>query len=332
MSKPATVPIGATPAPRVSVAMCTYNGAAYVKAQLASILAQERAVDEIIVSDDGSSDDTLARVGRVLDGGQVPWRLLTGQRLGITQNFARAVTACTGDVIFLCDQDDVWRTHKVGTLLALLQAHPDCDLVFSNARLVDAEQRDLGRSQFDVVRLRSSMRATLAGPRAFETLLRRNVVTGATVAFRRRLLGDALPFVDGWLHDDWLAIVAAARGPLLACADPLVLYRQHGRNQCGMSAEPLAQQIATVLSVRRQRVGVKRMSALAERMERLSREVGQDRRRFVAAALAFQRRRDELPASRLLRILRIGTLAAGGGYMRFDAGWRAIAKDALGRA
>lgn len=323
MSTARTLPI------RASVAMCTYNGAAYVEAQLRSILAQDRPVDEIIVSDDGSTDDTVERVRQVLAAGSVPWQLLPGQRLGITQNFARAVGACTGDVIFLSDQDDTWLPHKVSSLLDLLESDPACDLVFSNARLVDAQLQDLGRSQFDVVRLSPRLRAALAGPQAFETLLRRNVVTGATVAFRKRLLDTALPFVDGWLHDEWLAIVAAARGPLHAHADALVLYRQHGRNQCGMSAEPVSRQIRHAVGAVRPAVGEKRLASLAQRLSVSSLRLDMGRQHHLNAALVFQQRRDRLPTSRLGRALTIATLALRGDYLRYDGGIRAAAKDLL---
>lgn len=317
---------------RVSVALCTYNGAAYIEAQLASILAQRRPVDEIVVSDDGSSDDTLERVQRRLQGSGVAFRVLHGERLGVTQNFARAVSACTGEFVFLCDQDDVWLPEKVERLLALLQSHPDSDLAFSNAELVDAQLAPLGRTQFDTVRLSPALRRALAGPLAFEALMRRNVVTGATVAFRRRLLQLALPFMDGWLHDEWLAVLAAWRGPLACCEQPLVQYRQHGRNQCGMSPQTVSEQVKAAAAATRVAVGVKRMAALRERVTAHGLAPARpDRTRLLDAALAFQRQRQALPAARWQRWPAVGWLAAGGGYGRYDAGWRAAAKDLLGR-
>lgn len=313
--------------------MCTYNGQRFVAEQVRSILEQSKGVDEIVVSDDGSSDTTLDQVRQTFADftGRTPeLKILTGERLGITRNFARAVGTCTGNVIFLCDQDDVWLPNKVETIASIFENQPDALLVFSNARLVDADLHNLGKSQFQMVRMTDGLRQSLEGIDGFETLLRRNVVTGATVAFRRELLNIALPFVDGWLHDEWLAILAAAEGGLRVIDTPLVLYRQHGSNQCGMRPEPLAGQLAQAASRTRETSGCKRIRQLIDRIEGLMGS-NDHMMKHLGAALAFQQQRQQLPSSRMARFASVGFMAITGKYWRYADGMRSIAKDMLAR-
>lgn len=316
------------PALKLSVAMCTYNGERFVADQLRSILGQSRSVDEIVVSDDGSNDGTLDRVRETLAAyaGKAPeLRVLAGERLGIVRNFARAVEACTGDIIFLCDQDDVWLPSKVWEIAALFERDPGALLACSDAHLVDGNLEPLGRSQFQMVRMTDGLRRSLEGPSGFEVLMRRNVVTGATAAFRRSLLKVALPFADGWMHDGWLAIMAAAGGGLRLVAKPLVLYRQHGSNQCGMKPEPLSAQLAEASAKAPEHSASRRIRQVMERLG------SSDSRRikYLESALAFEGERMRLPPSRIARAFSIGLMA--GKYWRYADGARSAAKDMLAR-
>ena len=313
---------------KLSVAMCTYNGERFVAEQLRSILEQSRKVDEIVVSDDGSSDGTLERVRDALAAfpGQAPeLKILTGERLGIVRNFSRAVGACTGDIIFLSDQDDVWLPSKVGEMISVFGRDPGALLACSDAHLVDGNLAPLGRSQFQMVRMTDGLRRSLEGHEGFEVLLRRNVVTGATVAFRRELLGIALPFSDCWLHDEWLAIMAAAKGGLRLVDKPLVLYRQHGSNQCGMKPEPLSAQLVQASVKAPEYSGARRIRQVMERLG----SSGSRRIAHLESALAFEEKRSRLPSSRISRAFSIGMMA--GKYWRHADGARSALKDMLAR-
>jgi len=317
---------------KLSVAMCTYNGERFVIEQLRSILEQSKKVNEIIISDDGSSDATLDLVRHVFAdfAGKVPeLKILTGERLGIVHNFSRAVSACTGDIIFLCDQDDVWLPNKVEVIISVFESQPDALLVCSDARLVDAELHDLGKSQFQMVRMSDGLRRSLEGENGFEMLLCRNVVTGATVAFRRKLLDLALPFLDEWLHDGWLAIMAAAQGGLRVINTPLVLYRQHGGNQCGMKPETFANQLAQALSRTRETSGCERIRQLIDRISMATGSLNDRRMKHLRSALAFEKQRQQLPSSRAERFFFIGFMAVK--YWRYADGMRSGAKDFLAR-
>ena len=195
---------------------------------------------------------------------------------------------------------------------------------------MDAQLHDIGRSQFEAVRLSMRHLAQLTGPRSFETLLRRNVVTGATVAFRRSLLALALPFVNGWLHDEWLAILAAAQDGLRCVTEPLVLYRQHDSNQCGMRQEALTEQLSSAITVVR-RSGSPRLLALRNRIKtRLPASPQQQRLTArITQALRFEVARESLPTRRIARLPRVLARLLVGSYHREADGLRSAAKDML---
>lgn len=122
----------------VSVAMCTYNGANYIEEQLLSIFGQTKYVDEIVICDDQSTDDTVGLIRHLAE--RFPGRIrlfINEERLHVSANFEKAILLCKGDFIFLSDQDDVWHANKVETLCNWLFLHPDKDVVFSNTRIVD---------------------------------------------------------------------------------------------------------------------------------------------------------------------------------------------------
>ncbi|MBX3088630.1 MAG: glycosyltransferase, partial [Cryobacterium sp.] len=174
---------------RVSVALCTYNGERFIEQQLASILSQSRPVDEIVVSDDGSTDGTVEIVRRVVSGNSRPGLkiLQNSSALGVTANFEQAMAACTGEFICLSDQDDIWMPDRVELALEKFRERPELQLVHSNAELVDEQSDSLGEDLFRAIGFSRLERKRIRKGQALRVLLRRNVVTGATVMLRREL-------------------------------------------------------------------------------------------------------------------------------------------------
>jgi glycosyltransferase involved in cell wall biosynthesis len=219
----------------ISVAMCTYNGARYLPEQLKSFLDQQRLPDEIVVCDDGSSDATMALLREFVSKAPFPVRLhVNPENLGYSRNFTQAVNLCSGDVIALSDQDDVWYSRKLLRLEEILAARPEAGGVFSNGDLIDtASQRlagDLwGSFAFD----RASQQRVDEGD-AVGVLLKRNVVTGMAFAFRRRWRETLDHMPPHWPHDFWLALMLAAKGRLLSCPEHLLAYRVHTTQQVGV--------------------------------------------------------------------------------------------------
>ncbi|MDR5700380.1 glycosyltransferase family 2 protein [Agromyces aerolatus] len=318
MSEPATGQV-ATSHGSVSVALCTFNGARYIAAQLESIFAQGDVVSELVVADDGSTDDTLDRVREAVE--RAGWsdrvRVLTGGGHGVTANFERAVRACRGEFIALSDQDDEWLPGRLTAQLDRLAASAGAELLFADAELVDAGGSPLGATLFQHLEVGAPELYEIAGAGAFGALLRRNIVTGATVVFRRSLLERALPFPSEWVHDEWLAIVAAATGSVVPLDRPVTAYRQHGANQIGVAAPTLCRKVRRVLQPRgaRNRDLATRSAVLADRLEQLG--VSASRLDAARAKSAFERFRADLPTARPPRIVPVLARAASGDYARY---------------
>jgi glycosyltransferase involved in cell wall biosynthesis len=229
-------------APTVSVALCTYNGARFVGEQLASILSQTRPPMQLVISDDGSTDGTVAVARTAIahaiskDGDLASLEVVyleNAQPLGVTKNFQQALEACTGELIALSDQDDVWVDGKLNDLVLLMESTPKADLAFSDAQLVAEDGTALGTRLFEALRVSPAMLTSIRRGGAFGLLVKRNIVTGATIMVRKSLVQRALPFPESWVHDEWLAIVAAMCGRVACSAHELIRYRQHSSNVIG---------------------------------------------------------------------------------------------------
>ncbi|PJJ71234.1 glycosyltransferase involved in cell wall biosynthesis [Diaminobutyricimonas aerilata] len=311
---------------RVSVALATFNGARYLEEQLSSILVQTRLPDEIVVSDDGSTDETHELVERIRDEHpEVEWVIESGGGLGVVRNFDRAVRGTTGDVIVLSDQDDRWHDVRIERALAELE-RTGALLHHSDARLVDATGTDLGATLFERLEIADRTFGEIEQGDAFGVYLRRNLATGAATAFRRELLDDALPFPEAWVHDEWLAILAAARGRIAIDRAQLIDYRQHGANQIGVRRPTLARKVRRVFEHqggRNEDLAV-RARVLFDRLV----EVGTPQRltEAVAQKAAIEQRRADLPRGRVKRLPGVVHLLRTGAYERYASQGR---KDAL---
>lgn len=201
----------------ISVCMATYNGAVYIKEQLESILSQLSPEDEIIISDDGSTDATLEVVAAM---NEPRIRVVQGPRMkSPSKNFENALSYAKGDYIFLCDQDDVWQPNKVAVMSEALQSSA---CVISDCQVVDAGLNVMDSSFYHVVRKHEGR---------WYNLLVRNCYLGCCMAMRREVLDKALPFPDHIpMHDIWLGNVAAFYFSLQFIPNPLIAYRRHGKN------------------------------------------------------------------------------------------------------
>jgi len=219
------------------VALITYNGLRYLPQQLQSILAQTRAVMHIVVSDDCSTDGTWEYLETWASQAPVRVTLVRNDpQLGLSANFEQAVSLVEADIVFSSDQDDVWLPEKVALLAAVFEADDTVQLAHTDAILVDAEGRDLGSTLFDELDISKTERRDIRSGDAFRVYCRRNVVTGATAAFRRRLIRliRPLPPKNLFYHDGWLALMAAASGRVVMLDTPTIQYRQHGANLVGV--------------------------------------------------------------------------------------------------
>jgi len=216
--------------------MCTFNGADFLPAQLESIVAQSRQPDEIIVCDDGSTDGTQAILKNFAAEFHVPISVhLNEKNLGSVKNFEQAIHFCTGDVIALSDQDDVWRADKLELVETSFSKASSVGLVFSDAEIVDKDLKPLNRRMWDEVGFDAQKRKLVGQGRALEVLVTGWTVTGATMAFRSEFVKLSLPIPDNiaMIHDGWIALTIAAVADVFAIEEPLIKYRQHERQQIG---------------------------------------------------------------------------------------------------
>lgn len=200
----------------ISVCMATYNGERFVRRQLESILPQLASVDEVIVSDDGSTDQTVSIIESLQDK---RIRILHNSgRRGPVGNFENALRQAKGAIIFLSDQDDVWFPDKVARIRPLLDQY---DLVLTDCEVTDDQNKTLMPSFF-------AHRGSRPG------LLRnlyKNSYVGCCMAFRQSLLKKALPFpAQIYMHDWWLGLVAEAKGQVYFLPEPTIRYVRHGGN------------------------------------------------------------------------------------------------------
>lgn len=321
----------------ISVALCTYNGATHLDAQLDSLLAQQRRPDEIVIADDGSGDGTRERLhafrAQAVQAGVEVVLIENAANLGYVRNFEQALAAARGALLFPCDQDDVWRADKLARMAAAFERRPGLSLLHTDARLVDAQGRPTGMTLFRALEARRDELDALHAGRGFDVLLRRNLVTGATVGLRREVLAAARPFPAELVHDEWLALIAAATGTVDAIEDTLIDYRQHGGNQIGMRARGLADKWEDLKRLRGESLRdlAVRMEVLVARLQGLAMPVPDACIAGARNKARHMRLRATLPPRGPARLGAVLREARGGAYARYSNGLRSMLRDLLRR-
>jgi glycosyltransferase involved in cell wall biosynthesis len=201
---------------KISVCMATYNGAAFIRQQIESILPQLESGDEIIFSDDGSTDATLS----VISGyNESRFKIIKNQRTGSpTKNFEKGLRHCTGELIFLTDQDDVWMPDKVSRTKHFLKSF---DLVLTDCSVINERNEQLADSFFKKQKSKKGIILNLV----------QNSYMGCCMAFHRKVLDKALPFpLNLAAHDQWIGLIAERYFKVYFLNEPLVWYRRHNQN------------------------------------------------------------------------------------------------------
>lgn len=198
----------------VSVCIATYNGEKYLKEQIDSILIQLEGEDELIISDDNSTDSTL-QILKEYDDARI--KIIEANQFNSPiYNFENAIKYSKGNIIILSDQDDIWYPYKVDKIKTFLKKYL---LVFSNATIVD---------EFCHGSMLLYQKTNNTG---FLKNLVRNHFVGAAMAFRKELLPVILPFPRKIpMHDQWIGLLAEIYGKTYYISEPLIYYRRHASN------------------------------------------------------------------------------------------------------
>ena len=198
----------------ISVALATYNGSAYLEDQLNSIINQTVAPTEVIISDDGSSDNSVALARSLLSASKLRFEIISHKsNMGFSSNFNSALMKTKGDIVFLCDQDDVWLPNKIEAFIEEIN-YDDLLLIMSDMKVVDQDLNIILESFLDSARIEVS-----------------EYTYGCTMALSRRLLNIALPVPHEVVqHDVWLNMFATILNAKRILPVSTILYRRHEKN------------------------------------------------------------------------------------------------------
>tara|TARA_R110000744_G_scaffold302163_1_gene411194 strand:+ start:14252 stop:14941 length:690 start_codon:yes stop_codon:yes gene_type:complete len=192
--------------------MATYNGERYIKEQLDSILCQISTDDELIISDDGSTDNTVKIINSY---GDARIKLYHSTKRNVIYNFENALKHASGDIIFLSDQDDIWFPDKVVKSVGHLQNN---GLVFSNAIMFFGTDKVNGNMFFKNSKNKTGVLSNLFKVKYL----------GSTVAFKSAILKKALPFPPNLpMHDVWIGLISEITSSTYYIDEPLIYYRRH---------------------------------------------------------------------------------------------------------
>lgn len=200
----------------ISVCIATYNGEKYVAEQLESILSQLSEDDEVIVSDDSSSDRTVEIIKSFNDN---RIKIFENQKFkSPIFNFENALKYANGEIIVLSDQDDIWKENKIETIKKYMQ---DYDVVISDAKIIDEHGKILQESFYKLNGSKSGFIKNIV----------KNSYLGCAMAFNKKILEKSLPFPkDIPLHDWWIGLIGEMYGKTYFIEDKLISYRRHGNN------------------------------------------------------------------------------------------------------
>jgi len=338
--------------PHVSIALCTFNGERYIEELLDSLAGQKHLPAELVVCDDRSTDGTVGLIEAFAELAPFPVKLHIGHRQrGPTENFQWAISLCEGDLISLCDQDDVWLSHKLARAVDAFRATPEIGFSFSDAELVSDDLAPLGRSLWDAVGFKPHFREQALAGDLVRLLVRFTFVTGATMVFRSDLREVLSPMPHNWHHDAWIALLGTFLRPYAVIDEQLMLYRSHGDQAVGVPERA----VTNVWEMRwkqaadpgkadfhrqRRRTEAERFRKLVERFETAGRSYLRDAGLPVPGNIPpmleeLEQRaqhldaRGALPDQRLKRLPLVLKESRTGRYRRFSAGLLSAAQDFL---
>ena len=318
---------------KISIAMATYNGARFLQEQLDSFVKQNLLPDELVVCDDGSSDSTY----EILEAFRVhaPFPVVlykNNNNLGYTRNFEKVIALCSGDVIFLSDQDDVWFPDKIEEVVRVFTEKNDVFVVQVDMIITDHDMNPSAVTQLENT-------VSLGGNTD-------DYMTGCGMALRRSWLQLTLPIPDGISgHDLWISRISISLGVRQLLDRPLQYYRRH-ENNASQSVASTAKKLSQVDSFLMHGLSdaTKGWSKELYYFEEIYLRLSQGHSTLTRLGLAeekesalssiacrvksLRQRIKNVKLSRPKRFVGVISMALHGHYRHFS-GWKSVAKDIL---
>ena len=204
---------------KISIAMTTYNGEKYISEQLESFIAQTRQPDELVITDDCSTDKTMDILREFKKKSPFDVKIYSNKlNLGYTQNFNKSLQLCSGDIVFLSDQDDVWFSNKIEYMVRLSKRFPNKMVFMCDTEFTDAKLKPMNiTKQFQIKSLGSNMS---------------RFVTGCCIVVKRNFLNQILPIPKEFKgHDNWIVYIADKLNLRYVDSEVCQYYRRHGENE-----------------------------------------------------------------------------------------------------
>lgn len=235
---------------KYSVAVATNNGEKYIAKQIQSILDQSFPVYEIVISDDGSRDRTIDII-KSLDCKGIHINVVSNKgRHGCCGNFENAIRRCSGDYIFLADQDDIWLPNKVEMFNDFLNRNPSAQCIASDGILIGPDDRQIEGEFCPLFRYVSGPSYKVSQEKYLTYIVQTYLVQGMALCVSKDLLDLMVPFPKTFAaHDKWIVFCALCKDSFYLINEKLVKYRIHDSNTCGHSnvaGKSLKQTIAKV--------------------------------------------------------------------------------------
>lgn len=315
----------------ISIALCTYNGSKFLREQLQSIANQKLLPNEVIITDDCSSDDTEEIIKEFISLLNITF-IRNSYPLKVTKNFEKAISLCTSDIIMPCDQDDIWYPKKLSTIHNYFEKHPKKLAVFTNAELIDEKGQSLNQYFWQKVRLGSAQIKAWKEDKALDINLHGNRVAGCMLAFRKELLTYCQPFPTfrpPMIHDGWLTLVACMFNEIGLIEKPLIAYRQHQNQQVGTRpvengkvlslkerlTRPRTEKIAPFIQKRDEYFYLK--TILEQYLSQTNNPIVASNFKKIEAVISFYETRASLSAFHLARVFPVTKLLLSGAYHRY---------------
>jgi hypothetical protein len=312
--------------------MCTYNGSRHLLTQLETISSQTSPPDELVVCDDGSDDETISLLTGFAGRAAFPVRLFSNsKRMGPTKNFEQAIQCCEGDIIVLSDQDDIWKPSKLEKLVSAFDRDSEAVFVFSDAEMGTEEGEQTGRTLWDSLKARRFLNQSHK-LKLLNILLKRNIVTGATMAFRASFRNAVVPIPPEWMHDYWIVLLGSVFHSGVSVPEALMIYRQHSNQVCGWGKRTFRQVIQESLDTTSESCSSKvtQYQKLVDRIRLVSQTTPcpGNQMRLVEEKLKHLRQRCAIRSSDgPSRVAHVLKEALSGRYTRCSGSWHSIVRD-----